>query len=271
MIRLLLAAVLALAALKLLVLWLEPRAVFYPMRGEDDTPARLGIRYQPLRLRASDGVEIAAWRLDPPDPKADIIYFHGNGGNLSLWLPVYATLHSLGYRVLAIDYRGYGLSGGSPNEEGIYRDGEAAVRYAASTRDPRMPLVYWGRSLGGPVAAAAARAVEPDGLVLESTFPDKASVLRGSAVMRALNIFASYRLDTAGMLRGVGKPVLVVHAERDTIVPFALGRELFDRLDSPKRFVALKEGGHNDLYSPDHAAYWQPILAFIDELRRPRR
>jgi hypothetical protein len=266
-IRFIVVALIVAAALKLFVVWLEPRAVFFPLRGEQDTPASLGIRYEALRLGTADGVSIHAWQLEPESPSADIVYFHGNGGNLSLWLPVFATLHRFGYRVLAIDYRGYGRSEGAPSERGLYLDAEAAARHASTATDRRRPLVYWGRSLGGAVAAAAARAFPPDALVLESTFPDKASVLRGNGVMRALNLLSAYRLDTLEHLRGFPRPVLVVHAERDTIIPFALGRELFERLDGRKTFVALKDGDHNDLYDADQAAYWKPIRAFIDSLR----
>jgi fermentation-respiration switch protein FrsA (DUF1100 family) len=266
LLRTIIISVVALVALKLFVTWLEPRAVFFPLRGEQETPARLGLRYTPLRLRAADGVELAAWQFEPASPTADIVYFHGNGGNLSLWLPVFTTLHGFGYRVLAIDYRGYGASDGKPSERGIYADGEAAARHAVANRDPNRPLIYWGRSLGGVVAAAAARAAAPDALVLESTFPDKASILRANAVMRVLNLFSSYRLDTVEHLRGFPRPVLVVHAERDTVIPFRLGRELFERLEAPKTFITLKDGDHNDLYDARNTAYWKPIHAFIEAL-----
>src|SRR5215510_6781205 len=182
MVRWAVVVLLAAVVLKLLVTRLEPFLVFFPSKGEHDTPARLGIRYNPLLIRTSDDQQIAAWQLEPDRPKADIVYFHGNGGNLSLWMPVFAALHELGYRVLAIDYRGYGRSSGTPSEEGIYRDAEAAVRHAAAHRArPGRPLVFWGRSLGGPVAAAATRVVRPDGLILESTFAHKAAVVKSHA------------------------------------------------------------------------------------------
>ena len=266
MLRVVVVGVVLFVGLKLLVSWFEPRAVFFPSRGEQETPARLGIRYQSFRIRAADGVGIVAWQLEPDTPTADIVYFHGNGGNLSLWLPVFATLHGFGYRVLAIDYRGYGASEGTPSERGIYADAEAAARHAVAQRHPDRPLIYWGRSLGGAVAAAAARAATPDALILESTFPDKASILRRNPVMRLLNVFASYRLDTVGHLRGFTRPVLIVHAERDSVIPFRLGRELFERLEAPKVFVTLKDGDHNDLYDARNAAYWKPIHAFIEAL-----
>jgi fermentation-respiration switch protein FrsA (DUF1100 family) len=265
-IRALIIACVAIVLLKLAVSRLEPAMVFFPVRGEDDTPAGLGIRYTPLKLRTSDGVQIAAWQLEPDAPTADIVYFHGNGGNLSMWLPVFAALHSFGYRVLAVDYRGYGSSEGSPTERGLALDGEAAARHATSTRGADRPLIYWGRSLGGPVAASAARVAAPDALVLENTFPDKASVIRWNPVLRALNLFSSYRFDTVGALRDFRKPVLVVHGDADTIVPYTLGKELFERLDAPKQLVTLRGADHNDLFAASHQAYWTPLRAFIDGL-----
>jgi pimeloyl-ACP methyl ester carboxylesterase len=258
--------IVAVLILKLAVSLLEPRMVFFPFQGENDTPATLGIRYHALKLRTSDGVHIAAWQLEPDNPKADIVYFHGNGGNLSLWLPVFATFHSFDYRVLAFDYRGYGLSEGSPSERGLMLDAEAVLQHASRSRKKDRPLVYWGRSLGGPIAAAAARVVTPDALVLESTFPDKVSVVRWNPVFRLLNLFSTYRFDTAAPLRGFDKPVLVVHGDADTIIPYALGQELYERLDAPKRFVTLRGADHNDLFDARNEAYWTPLRAFIDAL-----
>lgn len=277
MLRVTILVIVVVVLLKLAVTWLEPAMVFYPSRGQSDTPARLGIRYEALTLQTSDGVRIAAWQLEPEHPTADIVYFHGNAGNLSLWLPVLATLHSFGYRVLAIDYRGYGLSEGSPSERGLTLDAEAVAQHVAGSRNGstggsaagaplRRPLIYWGRSLGGPVAAAAARIAPPDGLVLESTFPDKASVVRSMPLFRLLNAFSSYRFDTLAALRGFRSTVLVVHGDADTIIPYGLGQELFEKLDAPKRFVTLRGADHNDLFDARSEAYWTPIRAFIDAL-----
>ncbi len=263
-----LALVALVAVLKLLVSGLESRLVFFPSKGEDTNPSSLGIRYQQVQLEASDGERLVAWQLEPIRPIADVVYFHGNGGNLSLWLPVLAMLYRLDLRVLAVDYRGYGLSTGAPTEKGVYRDAEAVVAHARThpAAGPPLPLVYWGRSLGGAIAAAATQVVSPDGLILESTFPDKAAVIRRQPILRALNVFSSYRLSTIESLRSFRKPVLVMHGDRDDIIPFAVGRELFDRLDAPKRFATIPGGNHNDAFEMGNRAYWDPVLAFIAEL-----
>jgi pimeloyl-ACP methyl ester carboxylesterase len=262
----LLVVAIAALVLKTFIGSMEPRFVFYPSKGEDANPSRLGIPYQPITLTTADGERLAAWQLEPDEPRADIVYFHGNGGNLSVWLPVFAALHRHGYRVLAVDYRGYGMSTGMPTEEGVYRDAEAAVRHAIGNRTPGRPLVFWGRSLGVPIAAAATRAATPDALVLESGFPDKASVVRGYPVLRALNIFGAYRFATAELLRGFQQPVLVMHGEADSIIPFALGQELFEQLDAPRQFVAIRGADHNDFFDIDNTAYWAPVRRFLDGL-----
>lgn len=266
----LLSVVIALVALKVLVTLAEPRLVFFPSPGEDDTPATLGIPYQALWIETADGERLAAWKLEPPQPVADVVYFHGNGGNLSVWLPVIVTLHQMNLRALAVDYRGYGLSSGTASEDGLYRDAEAAARHAIASRTPGRPLIYWGRSLGGPVAAAAARAAAPDGLILESTFPDKAAVVRSNPVLGLLNRLSRYRFATVDLLRDVRTPVLVLHAREDTIVRHALGRELFDRLGPPKQFVTIEGADHNDLFATTRDAYWRPILEFIAKLPQGR-
>jgi fermentation-respiration switch protein FrsA (DUF1100 family) len=149
----------------------------------------------------------------------------------------------------------------------VYRDAEAAVRYAAAHRTADRPLVFWGRSLGASVAAFATTVLTPDALVLESGFPDKASVAREYPLLRVLNAFASYRFPTVELLRGFAKPVLVLHGDRDSVIPFALGRELFDRLEAPrKEFVVLTGADHNDFFGPDNDTYWGAILEFFGRL-----
>src|SRR5918993_617571 len=128
------APIAALVMFRTLIGALEPRLVFFPSAGEDRTPSALGIAYDTVRLTTSDGERLTAWQLEPDAPVADVVYFHGNGGNLSVWLPVFASLHANKLRVLAVDYRGYGLSTGRPSEEGVFRDATAVAQHVARQR-----------------------------------------------------------------------------------------------------------------------------------------
>src|SRR5690349_14554810 len=120
----------ALAGLAVFARWLEPRLAFFPSRGEDVTPRAFGLAYDTVTIDTSDGEHLHGWIMHAPNPRARIVYFHGNGANLSNWAPILAGIVKRGYSVFAIDYRGYGASTGRPTERGLYRDVDATVARA---------------------------------------------------------------------------------------------------------------------------------------------
>ena len=259
--------VVALVVLTWLVRRIEPHLAFFPVPGEDITPGSHGVDYTPLTITTADGERLRGWHLTRHDPRAHIVYFHGNGGNLSIWSDVYVALWREGFDVLAIDYRGYGLSTGTPSEQGMYRDVDAVLDHVMTQpRQPDVPLIYWGRSLGTVPAAYAASRKPPNGIVLEAGFPSMRSVLETNPIMWTLSWGSSYRLPTAEWMAGVRQPTLVLHGDRDSVIPYRLGTRLYDTLKGPKRFVTIAGGDHNEPVPADAAAYWKEILAFVASL-----
>ena len=261
-------AVLA-VALPLLVRWVEPRLAFFPSKGETETPREYGLAYEPLTLTTSDGERLAAWMMPASQPRATVVYFHGNGGNLSNWAPILAETVRHGYSVLAVDYRGYGLSSGRPSEHGVYRDVEATIAHA-KRMNRNAPLVYWGRSLGATMAAYAASIEAPDGVILEASFPSARAAVRSSPVLAGLSLLGSYRFPTAEFMKNVRAPALVLHGDRDSVIPFELGREVYDALPGPKQFVVIRGGDHNDAVPTDDA-YWTAVEGFVTQLKHVSR
>jgi uncharacterized protein len=259
----------AIIALAVLVRVLEPRLAFYPVAGETATPDSLAGAYTAGFIDTADGQRLRVWSLPHPAPRAIVLYFHGNGGNLSIWAPVLAGIRGRGYSVHALDYRGYGLSSGRPSERGLFRDVDAFLAWATQRPPGGVPIVYWGRSLGTTMAAYAGSVQAADGIILESGFPDMRTLLRGSplAVVAPLS---AYRFATASLLERVTQPVFVMHGDADRVVPYAAGRALFDRLRGPKEFFAIRGADHNDLTPPDTEAYWSAVASFVAALR-PRR
>ena len=247
--------------------WMEPRMAFFPTRGELETPRDVGLPFESLTINTDDGEHLRAWVMRAPSPRANVVYFHGNGANLSNWTPILAGIVRHGYSALAFDYRGYGLSTGRPTERGLYRDVEAVVKQVWTTGES-VPTIYWGRSLGASMASHAATVRPPDGLILESGFPSARAVVRTSMVLRVLSIFSSYRFPTADFANRAGRPVLVMHGNRDGVIPLELGRELFDALTVPKQFFVIEGGDHNDNTPPDAVAYWATVDRFSSDLRR---
>jgi fermentation-respiration switch protein FrsA (DUF1100 family) len=256
-----------LVALAVFVRWVEPRLAFFPFAGEAETPRDFGVAFEPLTIETKDGERLRAWLMPAAAPRARVVYFHGNGGNLSNWSPILAGIVKRGYSVIAVDYRGYGLSTGRPTEQGIYRDVDALVARAWPDAEPAVPLVYWGRSLGGTMAAYAATVRKPAGVILESGFPDARSVTRGSPALAFLSLFSSYRFPTADFINRANVPVLQLHGDHDSVIPFELGRELSGRIHGRKEFVVIAGGDHNDTAPPDPQAYWAAIDRFAASLR----
>src|SRR5262249_47175426 len=143
-----LSVVIALGLIGVAVRWLEPRMAFFPSSGEDATPREFGVEFDAVSIATRDGERLHGWWMRHPSPPASILYFHGNGGNLSMWAPIVSAIVRRGYEVLAFDYRGYGLSTGRASEQGLYRDADAAVEYFSAHASTKERRVYWGRSLG---------------------------------------------------------------------------------------------------------------------------
>jgi fermentation-respiration switch protein FrsA (DUF1100 family) len=244
----------------------EPRIAFFPATGESVTPRQLGVDYQPLSISTRGGERLHGWSLAGPAARANIVYFHGNGGNLSVWAPIVAGIARKGYAVLAFDYRGYGLSSGRPTERGLYEDVGAIVEHFWRDAPAGLPVVYWGRSLGVAMAAYAASVRKPDALILEAGFPDARSLLRGSPLLALLELFSSYRFPSAEFLGRLRPPVpvLVLHGDNDHVVPIAQGRALFDAIPtSTKQFVSIRGGDHNDALPSEPGTYWGAIEQLV--------
>jgi fermentation-respiration switch protein FrsA (DUF1100 family) len=254
----------AFAAIIVVVIRLtESSFAFFPLAGETTTPNDFGILHQTLSIATADGEQLAAWAMAHEAPHAQIVYFHGNGGNLSIWTPILAGIARQGYAVLAFDYRGYGKSTGRPSERGLYRDVDAVVKRFWEVPRQDVPVVYWGRSLGATMAAYAATVRAPDGLILESAFPDVRTLVGSSPVMSVLSRFSTLRFSTAEFMQRVSVPVLMMHGDRDRVIPFGQGQALFERVPGPKRFFTILGGDHNDTAPPDSHAYWEAVDGFV--------
>ena len=122
------------------------------------------------------------------------------------------------------------------------------------------------------MAAYAATVAPPDGVILESGFPDARSVAETSPVLAVLAVFSSYRFPTAEFMRRLAPPppALVMHGDRDSVVPFELGRSLFARINEPKTFATIRGGDHNDA-TPADPAYWPQVDRFVAGISPRRR
>ena len=247
---------------------LDRQYVYFPAPWEQrDWSRAAGLPLEEVWFRAGDGTRLFGWfvkaPMRPPLAAAVLLWAHGNAGNIIHRLDSLAELHRRGLSVFLFDYRGYGRSEGAPSEEGLYLDALAAYDHLLNERKiPAARIVAYGSSLGAAVAGELARQRPVAGLILEAPFPSVEAVARGAFRGLPAHLFVRARYELARRLREVHAPVLVLHGDRDSMIPFALGRAVFDAANEPKQFVAIPGAGHSDLHLIGGESYYQALLQF---------
>ena len=170
-----------------------------------------------------------------------MLYFHGNAGSLRNRADRFRALAGDGYGLVALSYRGYGGSTGSPSEAGLIADAQAAYAFAAA-RVPAQRIVVFGESLGTGVAVALAATQRIGGLVLQAPFTSAVDVGARVYWFLPVRLLMKDPFRSDARIGKVTVPLLVLHGERDQVVPIALGERLFALANEPKRFVRFPDG-----------------------------
>ncbi len=237
--------------------------VFFP-DGRRTPPAANGFpQAQEIALTSSDGEKLITWHVPPKGDKAVVLYFQGNAGALDLRVGRFQWLVETGSGLLALCYRGYGGSSGRPSEQGLIRDVIAAYEFAASCY-PSTRIVLWGESLGTALAIALAAERKVGGLILDAPFTSAADVGAAAYFFMPVRWLMKDPFHSDQRIARVHAPILVLHGERDRVVPIRFGERLFALANEPKRMVRFPNGGHVDL--DNHGAV-DIVKKFLAELQ----
>lgn len=241
---------------------LESRLIFYPMKEIEWTPRDAGLSFEEVHFETADRLKLHGWFIQKEGARFTILLCHGNAGNISHRVEKARIFHDLGLQVFLFDYRGYGRSGGTPHEKGLYLDTLAAYQYLTGPRgiSPDALIVY-GESIGGAFAIDLAVREPVAAVITESAFtsiPDMAN--------KAFGFFPSFLLPS-GMdsLSKIGKVPcrkLIIHAVDDEIVPFSFGLKLYESARDPKKFLKLR-GTHNTAFMDSLELYKQGLSDFL--------
>jgi uncharacterized protein len=229
------------------LLYFAQRTIQYFPERFRTAPDAAGLpQAEEVTLDTADGERVIVWHVPPRGDKPVFLYLHGNGASLRWRADRYRDLIADGSGLVALSYRGYGGSSGSPTEPGLIEDARAAYAFATA-RYPAERIVLWGESLGTALAVALAAEKPVARVVLQSPFTSAADIgaRRYWFVPVRLLMKDQYRSDLR--IGKVTAPVLVLHGNRDDIVPIAYGERLYELINAPKRFVRFPDAGHNDL------------------------
>ncbi|MBV9519372.1 MAG: alpha/beta hydrolase [Hyphomicrobiales bacterium] len=244
-------------------MYVGQRGLVFPRRPERSAPAQAGFpEAQEHILTTQDGERLVTWLRPPAGDKNPLfLMFLGNGDNLGIIAPRLRQMTEDGSGVLAVAYRGYSGSTGSPSETGLSYDAEAAYRFATTVVSANR-IVLFGYSLGSGVAVPLAVRHETAALVLFAPFSSAVAVAAAVYPWLPVRFLMKDQFRSMEVVGKIKVPILVVHGERDDVVPISFGRELYAAVAGPKRFVALPQADHFSLFENGGV---RVIRSFLDE------
>jgi len=237
-----------------------------PLAPGEAVLTRADVGFEEVRFSTGDGVELHGVFRPPPRGRLCLLFLHGNAGNLTSRLPLLRDLIGEDLGGLLFDYRGYGKSGGSPTESGLYEDGSAALAWLASVGVPPERVVLFGKSLGTGVAVEMARSHPVRGLALESPYTSLPDAGQRHFPILPVGLLMRDRFDSLSKAPGIRCPVFVVWGTADRVVAPDLSETLFDALPDPKARLVLEGAGHNDIQSSGGKKYWDAWREFLKSL-----
>lgn len=247
------------------VRYLEGKSVFFPMKNLEYFPDFIGLAFEDVYIDTADNLKINGWFIPNGDSRFTLLFFHGNGGNIGHRLEKIKLLYSAGLNIFIIDYRGYGKSQGRPSERGLYLDARAAYDYLADKRNIAADnIILYGESLGGAVAIDLAAQTKVKAIIIEEVFTnigDMAKIIY--PILPAFLI--STKFDSLSKVKNIRGAKLFIHSVNDEIVPFELGKKLYNQAGQPKKLIAI-QGAHNNAFLDSEERYVTAITSFLKEL-----
>jgi fermentation-respiration switch protein FrsA (DUF1100 family) len=248
----------------------QPGFLFRPEREISGTPAEIGLDFEDVVFKSADGVDLNGWYVPAKSSKLTLLFCHGNSGNIGHRLDSINIFHNLGLNCFIFDYRGYGSSQGKPSEEGTYADAMAAYKWLTEEKKTvAEDIIFFGRSLGGAVAAQLAGSLKARALVVESAFTSYVDIAKEYYPYMPVRWFARFSYSTIDYIRDVHCPVMLIYSRNDEIVPYKFGLELYEAANEPKEFIEIF-GGHNDCFLASGKIYtevWEKWLSVLIEGR----
>lgn len=251
------------------VMFLAQRSLMYLPEAVRTDPKAEGLTgVEERRLSTGDGNEVIVWYGKAKPGQPTLLYFHGNAGALVTRSERMAKYMHRGRGFYMMSYRGYSGSTGKPSEAANVADAKRAYDDLVSLGVVPQDIIIYGESLGSGVAVQVAAAKKCGGLVLDAPYTSIVDVAAGQYPWLPVRPMLLDRYESSKYIAAVHCPLLIVHGERDEIIPVDMGRKLFAAAIDPKKIVTFPNAGH-----ADHWMYgsYDAINTWIDGLRSAAR
>jgi fermentation-respiration switch protein FrsA (DUF1100 family) len=249
---------------------IEDFYVFFPQTSFDITPDDLHLNYKEVYFYSQDKEKLHGWFFPTNMNEPVIMISHGNACNISHMLEYAGLLIEKNLQVFLFDYRGYGKSTGTPSEKGIYMDAQAAYDYLVNEEKiHRDNIVLFGQSLGAAAAIDVAKKNHVRSIIIEGAFTSTKEMSKKMFPISLISFLLPANYNNLDKIAHIHVPKLIIHSEDDEIVPFSMGKRLFEASREPKYFYTIKGAGHNDAFIVGGDKYFQAFAYFINHSKLP--
>ncbi len=206
---------------------------------------KIQFNYDEIFIKANDGVFLKSWIIKKDFNKfKTLVIFHGNAGHLSNRTYKLNQLYKLDINILLISWRGFSGNKGSPTEQNLYEDAEASIKWLNKEGVDNSRIILYGESLGSGVAVELGKKNNFNSIILESPFTSIENSAKIYYPYLPVKLLLKDRYDSISKIKMINTPILIMHGEKDDVIPFSMGKELFKEANNPKHSYFTNDDDH---------------------------
>ena len=232
------------------VYFYQRNLLYHPSENnyQNDT---IQFNHQEIFIKVNDEIKLKSWIINK-DLKnfKTLVFFHGNAGDLSNRIYKLNELDKLNINILLISWRGFSGNEGYPTEKNLYEDAEAAIKWLNKKKVSNSQIILYGESLGTGVAVEIASKNNFNSIILESPFTSIENSAKIYYPYLPVRLLLKDKYDSIGKIKMIDTPILIMHGEKDDVVPISMGKELFEKANSPKQSYFSSEDDHMMEFNP---------------------
>ncbi len=229
----------------LIFIYLYQRNLLYHPTENNYQNDKAQFNYEEVFIEVEDEIKLKSWFINKDLNKfKTLLIFHGNAGDLSNRIYKINELNKLEINILLISWRGFSGNKGSPTEKNLYKDAEAAIKWLNKKKVNNNQIILYGESLGTGVAVEMATRHNFNSIILESPFTSIENSAKIYYPYLPVKILLKDRYDSISKIKMVNCPILIMHGKKDDIVPFSMGKKLFEKANNPKHFYSTSKDDH---------------------------
>ena len=229
----------------LVFLYFYQRNLLYHPNENNYSGDKISVKIEKVKIRTSDNVELIGWYHEKniKDYKT-LVYFHGNAGSLENRIHKLNHFRDMSVNFLIIAWRGFSGNEGKPSESGLYEDGESAIKWLVKKGVDEKNIVIYGESLGTGVATHLSQNKEFAGVILETPFTSMIDAAKKFYPYIPVGLLLKDKFENKNKIKNIKSPILIMHGEKDQIVPFEMGKKMFEIANEPKYSYFTKYDNH---------------------------